>query len=353
MVIVLKKLLFVFILLLVFVACSNDNEGALDEKTEEDPVEEEVIEEPAEPESTVHIYPLTGLEADEEVTNRMIAVMLNNHPEARPQTGLSHADKVIEILAEGNITRLLAFFQSDIPDRVGPVRSARPYYFHITDDYNGIYVYHGAAQYIEDMIQNGDVEGLNGMYYDNDKVLFERSNDRVAPHNSYTIFDGIYKLAQEKGYALEANYQPPLTFVDDVEIEGDTVANIQFNYGSNYSVSYIYDTQAAGYARYSDGEQTVEYEDNTPIMLENVLFIEANHEVIDDVGRREIDIDSGGDALLLQHGKVQRVQWERNNGRIIPTKEGEPVPFVPGQTWINVIPTNPGIDGVQLSNEAE
>src|SRR5699024_9329825 len=75
-----------------------------------------------------YFFPLTGLETSEPSTDRIVSVMVNNHPAARPQSGLSQADLVFEILAEGNITRLLAMFQSEKPDIVGPVRSARPYY---------------------------------------------------------------------------------------------------------------------------------------------------------------------------------------------------------------------------------
>ncbi|MDK2599385.1 DUF3048 domain-containing protein [Bacillus stercoris] len=70
--------------------------------------------------------PLTGLEIEQKVTERRpVAVVVNNHPKARPQSGLSKADIVIEALAEGQITRFLAIFQSQMPETVGPVRSAR------------------------------------------------------------------------------------------------------------------------------------------------------------------------------------------------------------------------------------
>lgn len=338
------------IVLCSLVACSHNEEATNEQEEPEEIVEEE----PADPETTEkpeHVYPLTGLGSNEELTDRMIAIMVNNHPKARPQTGLSQADIVFEILAEGNVTRFMALFHSNIPDRVGPVRSARPYYFNLANDYNAIYVYHGAADHIENMIQTGAVKGLNGMYYDNDKVLFERSPDRNPPHNSYTLFDGIYQRAEEQGYELEAAYQP-MTFSDEEDVEGEIATDISFRYGSN-SVSYQYDEVADKYLRFSDGVQTVDNADNSPIQLDNVLIIETAHQVIDDEGRREIDFASGGNALLLQQGKVQDVQWERKDGRIIPTKDGEPVPFVPGQTWINVIPTSPGIDGVELSSATE
>src|SRR5699024_4457269 len=105
-----------------------------------------------------HIYPFTGEETDGDVEQRMIGVMVNNHPEARPQTGLSSVDIVFEILAEGRITRFLALFQSDLPEVVGPVRSAREYYFNLADGYGALYVYHGAADFVNDMIANQGID---------------------------------------------------------------------------------------------------------------------------------------------------------------------------------------------------
>ena len=60
-------------------------------------------------------------------------------------------------------------------------------------------------------------------------------------------------------------------------------------------------------------------------------------------GRKDIDLKSGGKGYLLQMGKVNEVEWKNDNGRIVPVKNGEEVPFVQGKTWVNVVPTNPGL----------
>src|SRR5699024_9177080 len=125
-------------------------------------------------------------------TNRAIAVMINNHPQARPHAGLSKADIVFEILAEGDITRHLALFQSEQADVIGSVRSAREYYFELANGYDALYVYHGAANFVNDMIKSRKIEHLNGALYDNDGKLFKRESFRKAPHNSFLLFDGVY-----------------------------------------------------------------------------------------------------------------------------------------------------------------
>ena len=85
-------------------------------ETSEQPEEKEVelAEEPEEEEVTYdNVYPLTGEPTNEEVDHRVISVMVNNHAKARPQSGLSQADVVYEVLAEGQITRFLALYHSD------------------------------------------------------------------------------------------------------------------------------------------------------------------------------------------------------------------------------------------------
>ncbi len=299
------------------------------------------------------VYPLTGLEAGDDGNNRTVSVMVNNHPDARPQTGLSEADIVFEILTEGNITRFLALFQSEQPEVVGPVRSAREYYFELAKGYDALYLYHGSAKKVEKLLQASGVDSINGAFHDDDKEIFKREDFRVAPHNSYLLFDAVYDQAEADGFKIESK-QKPLTFLnEDDEIKGESAEHVQINYASSGSpvVEFTYDETNDTYLRYNDTEQTVELSDDTPIEVENVFIAEMNHEVIDSEGRRAIDIESGGNGYLIQKGKVQTVEWENSDGRIIPVKDGEEIGLAKGKTWINVIPTSYGLDeAVTITN---
>lgn len=299
-------------------------------------------------------YPLTGLEVEGDATNRPVGVMINNQVEARPQTGLSQADIVFEILTEGNITRFLAVFQSEEPDVVGPVRSAREYFFELAKGYDALYVYHGSAKKVEKKLQASGVDSINGSFHDDDGKLFKREDFRVAPHNSYLLFGEVSDFAKSEGYEIESK-QEPLTFLKkNAEIEGEQAHKVSISYSAsdNPLVEFVYEDAKEGYSRYNDKEQTVELSNNKPIQVENVFVIEAPHEIIDEEGRRSVDMKSGGKGLLFQKGKMQTVEWKNDNGRIIPLKEGAEIGFVPGQTWINVIPTSFGLDQtVEISND--
>lgn len=141
-------------------------------------------------------YPLTGSGSETEVNGRAVAVMINNHPKARPQSGLNQADVVYEMLAEGDVTRFLAIFQSERPEMIGPVRSSRDYYIELAKGYDSLYIAHGYSPEAKELLDQGYVDNLNGMQYDG--TLFKRESFRQAPHNSYISFDNVLKGAKEK-----------------------------------------------------------------------------------------------------------------------------------------------------------
>lgn len=285
-----------------------------------------------------NIHPLTGLKADGDIRQRPIAVVVNNHSKARPQSGLSKADIVIEALSEGPITRLLAIYQSDMPEAVGPVRSAREYFIDLALGFDSLLVHHGWSPGAKSRLLNGDADHINGMDYDGS--LFWRADFREAPHNSYTSYKNVKQAADDKGYAIETRTEP-LTFKASPDKPSDALYSIRLDYGTKSvtnRVEYGYDKKVEGYVRKSDGILTTDLETEEPVVLQNILIAEAEHHMKDAYGRRDIDLRSGGKGLLLQNGEVHRISWKNENGRIIPKTDGKTVPFVPGKTWINIVP---------------
>ena len=149
----------------------------------------------------------------------------------------------------------------------------------------------------------------------------------------------------------------PLLFLDEEEIEamdGEPAQHVEITYSNSpmQNVEFQFDAATSSYARYSGGEQTVELDTDAPVLVKNIFIIETPHEVIDKKGRRKVDLNSGGDAYLIQNGIVQKVQWTNVDGRLMPEKDGELLGFIPGKTWVNVVPTNPGMEqSVTFINE--
>lgn len=312
--------------------------------TKKQPIEEEPVEEIVEEENFAYVYPLTGIGTNDDVDGRAVAVVINNHPKARQQSGLHQADIVYEVMAEGKVTRFLAIFQSEQPERVGPVRSARNYYIELAKGYNSLFVAHGYSPDAYALLQSGYIDELNGMSYDGS--LFKRASSRQAPHNSYITFANILKGGEQKHYDLTT---PPRNnlFLTEEEIEnmtGNHVSAVSVSYSSSlFNVKYEYDEQLEKFTRSSNGEQTVDDDSKDPVLLDNIFIVETSHRVVDDEGRLAVDLTSGGNGYLLQKGKWNEVQWKNESGRIIPFVNGKIVPFVPGKTWINFVPNTPGL----------
>ncbi|MGV3467419.1 MAG: DUF3048 domain-containing protein [Heyndrickxia sp.] len=287
-----------------------------------------------------YTYPLTGIEAKESPENRTVAVMINNYPAARPQSGIAEADIVYEVLAEGDITRFLAIYQSEQPKRIGPVRSARDYFINLAKGYGSLYIAHGYSPEAYEMLSSGYIDNINGMQYDG--TLFKRSSDRKPPHNSYISYDNILKGAKLKHYEMNT---PPnsLDFMkadETAEVTGQDAKNIMISYSHNslFNVEYKYDADTEKYKRFSGGEQTADLDSKRPVLLDNLFIVRTEHKVIDEKGRRDINLTSGGKAYLFQKGKYREVEWRNVDGRILPFENGEKIKFVPGKTWINIVP---------------
>lgn len=330
-------------LMLLTAACSNKE--TVKQQDDHEPKQVDPIEK--EEPKFEHAYPLTGIETNEEVSSRPFAVMVNNHPQARPQSGLHMADVVYEVLAEGDVTRFLAVFQSEKPEIIGPVRSARDYYIELSKGFDALYVAHGWSPEAQEILNSGKIDNINGMVYDG--TLFWRADHNVAPHNSYISFENIVEGAEKQGYSMEDEVTSFSFLAEDEinNIEGATAEHVRVSYSSRdtFAAVYDYNAELGKYERYSGGNQTVDRESNSPVLLDNVLIVEMSHRFIDDYGRRAIDVTSGGRGYLLQKGKSQEVEWQNVEGRIVPFVNGSEIGLVPGKTWINIIPTSPGIDG--------
>lgn len=142
----------------------------------------------------------------------------------------------------------------------------------------------------------------------------------------------------------------PLTFLSKDEIEklqGQAASKITVSYYNNptFTATYEYDQTIGRYKRSSLGAQTVNLDNGKPVLLDNILIVETAHQTLDNVGRRKIDLTSGGKAYLLQKGIIREVEWKSDNGRIVPAVNGTVIGLVPGKTWINVIPSSPGLSG--------
>ncbi|CAI6079918.1 DUF3048 domain-containing protein [Cohnella sp. JJ-181] len=296
----------------------------------------------AEP-TAAFLAPLTGLPVEQAVTRRPLSVMINNFKAARPQSGLTHADTVWEILAEGGITRLLAIFQSQtFDDPIGPIRSIRPYLIDIGETYGGVLVHAGASNDALAILQHSgkaDMDEIN-----NAGAYFYRSKDRKAPHNLYSTQEKLYTGARKMKY--EETAAVPLVHFDPApDVIGEPAATqIQIKFQlSDYKVSYRYDAASHLYARSVNGEPHIDLNNARQLTAANLVVLSAKHHAYDDYGRLEIDLNAGGEAVAFQEGRAIACEWKRERGDIVRLyRDGRELKFLPGTTYYHVVPTDGG-----------
>lgn len=337
-------------LLLIAVITSSCSEGQTSAPPPVNTPTEPVIEEPTptpSPELLAYNGLLTGKAMEEQVTNRPVAVLINNLAPARPQSGLSEADVVWEVLAEGGITRLIAVFQSTANDEVdiGPVRSNRPYFIGIADSYDAIIAHAGASNDAYAILQRQDKPYLDEI--SNAGSYFWRSSERKAPHNLYTKLSKLREGASAKGYREQATIQG-YSFMTQAEADAATIGSmkqfeVQFQL-KGYHVGYSFDETNRVYKRSINDEPHIDKNTDEQLAANNLIFMQTAHKVLDNEGRLSVDLQSGGDALVIQNGQQIEGKWVvAADGMIRFLQDGVEIKLVPGKSFIHVLPLGKAI----------
>ncbi|WP_420873701.1 DUF3048 domain-containing protein [Paenibacillus terrae] len=311
------------------------------------PLKQETQPEALEPpkESTIPAFtaPLTGLPLQHPVLERPLAIMINNAPAARPQAGLSEADMVYEVLAEGGITRLVAFFQSHGGDvKIGPVRSIRPYLIELGETYGALPIHAGGSTDAYAILQQQRKEHLDEI--SNGGAYFWRSKDRRPPHNLYTDVNRLRQGSESKGY-IRQTVVPVYNYLKSGEtsVMGDEDAvSLQIRFLlKSYKVSYTYDPSDQQYKRFVNEKSHVDQNNNKQLSAANVIVMSTRHQTLDDVGRLSVELNGSGEAMVFQQGRLIHAEWQHTSGDAIRfMKNGVEISLVPGTSYIHVVPAD-------------
>lgn len=288
--------------------------------------------------------PLTGVQVTPELAERPItAVIIENHTDARPQSGLSQAGVVYEALAEGGITRFLAFFLDEKPKELGPVRSVRTYFVDWALEFNAPMAHVGGNIDALDLIgplrmKNMD-QFANGSY-------FYRTSDRYAPHNMYTTTEKLDALEKKLGYDNKSDFTPsPRVVKEKAAATADHPAiTINYSYAS-YKASYQYVAATNDYARSLAGAPHVDRNTNQQIHVKNVViqYMPTSYGTTR-IGEQTVIMGTpgSGKAVVLRDGTAIEGTWTKPN-HATRTKfmdaTGKEIPLNPGNTWYSIVPT--------------
>ena len=306
---------------------------------------------PQEAEYTGPRNPLTGLPTEEDLTAvRPYAIMLNNLREALPQHGVMQADILYEVLAEGGITRMLGIFQDvgSLEGKIGSIRSSRPYFLDLAQGHDAIYIHAGGS---EDAYAQISARGVTNFdFVRANYAFFFRDPDRLGTyaleHTAFTTGELLreYMPTYNVRHDHQDGYSYKMNFADDgTPDNGGKAEKISAVFSTYKTGVFEYDADSKDYKVSEYGAPYVDGNTGEQAHFTNVIVIFASHRVLDDVGRRAIDLVGSGKGYFACGGKYVPINWQKDSYTsqfVYTLEDGTEVTFGRGTTYVNIMPTN-------------
>ena len=323
---------------------------------------------PADTVPAVPVYPLLGTPITDPVAAARMAlvVKIDNHPAARPQTGLNKADIVFEENVEG-LTRFAAVFQSQGSDPVGPVRSGRTQDIDILASFNKpLFAWSGGNARVTQAINASTMVNV-GHSASRGKGGYFRSTDRKAPHNLFAKTTDLWKLAPEGSVAPQQQF----TYRGVSDAKASTLVAGDGAKVAMYGVKVLWKWDAASstYLRFTENKLGYKKYVNEPHMSDGtqvngsnvvVLYVTYVKSKADRKSPNALTIGKGTGFVLTDGGSIP-ITWLRGNSKVPFTlldANGAVVRLTPGRTWVElgwknslaVVPTGVNPDTVAWPN---
>ncbi|MCT4353684.1 DUF3048 domain-containing protein [Streptomyces sp. Je 1-79] len=280
------------------------------------------------------VSPFTGLPAR---AAPVLAVKIDNVPPARPHTGLGAADLVYVEQVEGGQTRLLAVYSGQLPDRIGPVRSARESDIELLRQFGRpALAYSGSQSALKPLLKAAPLYALPP---EDAPGAYVRDRGRAAPHNLYVL------PGRALAAAPEAEDAKDIGFRFGPAPEGGEPVNertVRFP-ASRYT--FTWNAAEKDWRVTMDG-RPARTTDDGPVTASTVVvqYVDIRpsrfHDVLGSVSPYTETVGSGS-AVVLRDGRAHEARWSRPaaaNGTAFTAAEGEPLNFAPGRTWVVLAP---------------
>lgn len=290
---------------------------------------------------------LTRFNGQTKVTRPQIGVMLENELMSRPfQKGLSATKIVYEAPTEGKITRFLGMFDvEELPERIGPIRSARTYFLDWAHEYNGVYAHVGGKADALARLRREKIYDADQFIYE--KYFWRENTLKTAlEHTMFTDGEHLLELIKDQGWdvnlanATDVTY--PLSWLGGLGNYPEA-AEITVDFGHpTYRVKYEYDSATAKYLRSQAGAPHIDNLTGKQISVGTVavqrVVARSNNDAAGSISLKTI---GEGEAVVFQKGHAIQGTWKKESltgATRFFTKDGAEIPFILEPVWIEVLP---------------
>ncbi|MBQ5995657.1 MAG: DUF3048 domain-containing protein [Clostridia bacterium] len=322
----------------LFAACSGKDEEDVTTTTEL------VTETTTEPEPT-DVNPLTGLRGFPEAAQgkRPVAIVVENHPQARPQWGLCDPDIVIEGLAEGGITRMMYVFADvNAANKVGPTRSARNNYVEMAQALDAVYVHFGGSYAAYNLMKTDtSIDHIDGSY---DGKYFKRDKSRgvATEHTAYTTGEWVAQAIADKGFRTDVkeDYAKPFNFAKQTRTLQNQCESVRVVFSNNYTHTFQYDDTDGLFYNIMN-TTPMKDSDGNQMKVTNVIVIYCN---VTALGGDAKLVDwnlNEGKGLYFTNGGYEEITWKKGGVHDmlkLYSSDGSELQLNPGKSWIGFVP---------------
>jgi hypothetical protein len=284
------------------------------------------------------LAPLTGQTVEPgSLPASSLAAKIDNHPDARPQSGLERTDIVFEELVEGGLTRYVAIWHSDIPAEIGPIRSIRPMDPDIVSPFGGIIAYSGGQYRFVVMMQNTNVYNAIHGQRDTDPVMF-RADGRPSPHDVIVRAPELIAMHPDIPAPTQQFSFAPDAAGATAAVSGTPTASISLMFGAASKPSWTWDAGSGTWHRAQGGVPDLDTA-GAPLAADNVVVLRVPVTVSQSIPKTELI--GSGEAWISSGGRTIHATWSKGSAtdliRLVDDT-GTVVRLAPGNTWVELVP---------------
>ncbi len=278
--------------------------------------------------------PFTGRSVHPDLLSRSaVIVKIDNHPAARPQTGLQMADIVFDIRAEG-VTRFAAVFHSQLPEPVGPVRSSRTSDFDILRGFDTpVYGSSGANDVVASGLRELPIVELTNRT----RNEYFRDFSRPAPHNLFVNTPELLALAPDGLPRPQPWFVYRRRDEDTSSNAQPAIGPVEIAFTGSPVVTHTWDDRVRGWLRTQDGRPHLT-SDGDQLAPENVVIMVTDYSVsAADVTSPEVRSTGTGELVVLTNGQIIVGSWDRpepSDKPVLTDVDGSEIALSEGRTWV-------------------
>jgi len=288
--------------------------------------------------------PVSGLNCADNA-RRPLAVMLSNDAAARPLSGLSQADLVIEMpVVVNSITRPMAVYVCGNPAELGSVRSARDDYITLAQGLDAIYVHWGGSHFALDQLNAGVMNNIDALK--NPFDAFYRKAGVVSPYNGFSSISRLFNTAQKLGYRLESKFSGYPHLAQDFS-QAKQTKTLNVGYSGEFDVKYNYDPASNSYLRWRGGKKEIDKNTGEQIAAKNIVIMRTDIKPLE--GQyNDVRVTGEGQAAVYRAGEEIGGTWKKDasdpaSKLYFYDLERREIKFTPGQIWVEVVDINQNV----------